>query len=145
MSSSTSKSPPRSAWRPLVWWAKPPLSPRARSGQNTDPRSSPRPSLRPTAELAPPLRRSWPRSPKRISKPRPPGYKKPRGSSHVSSRSTTRATSPNATAPSDHLLARLLAPPRLLLRSHSVVLWPRPTLCAKLLMRGVQQWWRCIQ
>ena len=33
----------------------------------------------------------------------------------MSSRSTTHASSPNATAPSDHLLARLLAPPRLLL------------------------------
>ena len=41
MSSSTFKLPVRSVWRPLVWWAKPPPSLRARSGRNTDPQSTP--------------------------------------------------------------------------------------------------------
>ena len=42
----------------VIWWAKPPLLPRARNGQNTDPRSLPRPSLRRTVVWAPPSNRS---------------------------------------------------------------------------------------
>ena len=34
MRSSTFKSPPRSVWRPLVWWAKLPLLPRGRNARN---------------------------------------------------------------------------------------------------------------
>ena len=48
MSSSTFKLPPRSVWRPLVWWAKPPPSLKARSSRNTVPQSSPRPFSRHT-------------------------------------------------------------------------------------------------
>ena len=46
----------RSAWRQLVLWAKQSPSPRARSEQNTDPLSSPRPSLRPTGRIGPILK-----------------------------------------------------------------------------------------
>ena len=54
-----------------------PPSLRARSGRNTDPQLSPRPSLRHTDVWAPPSRRSWLRSPQKISKPGLPGCKKP--------------------------------------------------------------------
>ena len=74
---STFKGPPRSVWRQLVWWAKPLPSPRARNEQNTDPQSSPRPSSRRTVVWAPHSKRSWPRSHQKISKPGPPGCRKP--------------------------------------------------------------------
>ena len=56
--------------------------------------------------MGPLSKRSWPRSPQKISKPAPPGCKKPGGAFLVSFRSTTRASSPNATAPFDPLFAR---------------------------------------
>ena len=72
-----------------------------------------KPSSRHTVVWAPLSERSWPRSPQMISKPGPPGCKKPRGAFHVSSRSTTRASSPSATAPSDPpACPALLAPLR---------------------------------
>ena len=45
--------------------------------RNTDSQSSPRPFSRHTDVWAPPSKRSWPRSHQMISKPRPPGCKKP--------------------------------------------------------------------